>query len=44
MEKKPTYDLDSFKSEFCSVERLRMTGTVGTRLSLSGSCCRTWWM
>lgn len=29
MEKqRPTYDLDSFKSEFCSVERLRMTGTA----------------
>src|SRR5262245_36272906 len=29
MEKrKPTYDLESFKSEFCTVERLRMTGTA----------------
>ena len=29
MEKrKPTYDLESFKSEFCAVDRLRMTGTA----------------
>ena len=29
MEKrKPTYDLEGFKSEFCTVERLRMTGTA----------------
>ena len=29
MEKrKPTYDLDAFKAAFCSVERLRVTGTA----------------